>query len=462
MPKKISESQVEKAIGQLDSVRREWLRRPGVTGVDVGYKIRGDKLTDELAVRVHVERKLPPEALPAYETFTVSGKGEKLGPFPVDVVEAAYGPSQTPAAVAIEELEDVNRRGRVDPLVGGVSVGNPRITAGTLATIVWDRVDCSINLLSNWHVLVGSPAASAGEPIYQPGRLDGGTAADTVATLNRFRLDADMDAAIARLNGLRGSTRDIIGLTPLAGIENPVLGMNVVKSGRTTGVTRGVIDGVSFSGTINYDHGPNTFHNQIHIVPRPPWPGTDYEVSRGGDSGSVWINEATGKAVGLHYGGEVDPAPTSEMALANPMTRVAARTGLNFSVTPLFFCGVLKPPPRDVIKPVSDIPPKSLVSDLPSKAIIDPIKLPAFDVGTPVSPGVPVTGPVGPLLGGGGPAPFVFATPHHFGAPGGGEIQAGYQAALAEADALLEQLAALRQRLATALGTAGERAQQGW
>ena len=73
-----------------------------------------------------------------------------------------------------------------------------------------------------------------------------------------------------------------------------------------------------------------------------------------------------------------------------------------------------------------------------------------------------MTGPIGPLLGGGGPAPFVFATPHHFGASGGGEGQAGYQAALAQADALLEQVAALRQRLAAALGAAGEGAQQGW
>jgi hypothetical protein len=81
-----------------------------------------------------------------------------------------------------------------------------------------------------------------------------------------------------------------------------------------------------------------TFHDQIHIVPRPPWPRADYEVSKGGDSGSVWVNEDNNKAIGLHFAGETDPSPTSEFALANRIDRVAEL--LSFSFTPLF-----RPPP---------------------------------------------------------------------------------------------------------------------
>ncbi|HEX2030985.1 MAG TPA: hypothetical protein VHL78_06260 [Actinomycetota bacterium] len=448
----VPESQVEQAIGQLDQVRTEWLRRPGVTGVDVGFKIRGDELTQELAVRVHVERKLPPEALAAHEVFSTEGQTERLGEFPIDVIEAAYGPSQAPAVMELDQLEDINRTSKVDPLIGGVSVGNPRITAGTLGAIVWDRTDCSVSLLSNWHVLVGDPAAVAGEAIWQPGKYDGGTAADSVATLTRFRLDADMDAALAKLNGTRGYTRDLVGLDfQIGGVENPVLGMNVIKSGRTTGVTKGVIDGVSFSGTISYDHGPNTFHGQIHIVPRPPWPSVNYELSKGGDSGSVWINEATKKAVGLHYGGETDPAPASEMSLANPMHKVAAATGLNFSFTPLFFCGIIPPffrkPPLDdvVIKPPWKDIPKPLISDLPPKSLIDPIKLPGLDARLPFQPGTPVTR--------GGPAPFVFATPHHAQGMEPGESE--YEAALEQLDAVIEHYGALRDQVAGRLGHHG-------
>ena len=44
-------------------------------------------MTDELAIRVHVKRKLPREAIPEYELFQ-----EQVGPFLVDVIEAEYGP----------------------------------------------------------------------------------------------------------------------------------------------------------------------------------------------------------------------------------------------------------------------------------------------------------------------------------------------------------------------------------
>jgi len=48
----------------LDEIRRikeeveaELLRLPGVTGVDIGYKFVEGKKTDELAIRVYVEKK---------------------------------------------------------------------------------------------------------------------------------------------------------------------------------------------------------------------------------------------------------------------------------------------------------------------------------------------------------------------------------------------------------------------
>src|SRR5215208_2766421 len=46
--------------------RRRLLRLPGVTAVDVGYKIKesqNNRFLDELALRVHVERKLHPDEL---------------------------------------------------------------------------------------------------------------------------------------------------------------------------------------------------------------------------------------------------------------------------------------------------------------------------------------------------------------------------------------------------------------
>jgi endonuclease G len=335
MPKRPPIKKVEEAIKALKSVKRDWLRRQGCTAIDVGFKIKSEKVTDDLALRFHVRRKLPMADLAGHEA--VGGKGEsKIGGFPVDVIEAEYGCNDQPMRTSeLLEPEAVNRRDRVDPLVGGVSCGNPRISAGTIGAIVFDRATGDPCILSNWHVLAGSRSAVAGEAILQPGSADGGGTSDRVGSLLRFRLDRDMDAGLARLGDQREWSRDILELEPLRGVEEPELGMPVEKSGRTTGLTKGIIDGVSMTVTINYGSaGLQTLDDQIRIVPRPPWPAVDDEISRGGDSGSVWINEGTRRAVGLHFAGETSTAPSDEHAIANKMTVVSE--GLNFSVLPLF------------------------------------------------------------------------------------------------------------------------------
>jgi endonuclease G len=366
MPRKPAQKRIAQASDLLNKQRKEWLSRPGVTAVDVGFKISDNKITSTLALRVHVERKKPLAELAEYEIFNVSGadataknKPKKIGSFPIDVIEAIYVPS-VPVVVDPENAAAVNeaidRTGVVAPLVGGISCGNPRVTAGTLACIVFSRTDGSPHILSNWHVLAGSTDAAAGEEIWQPARVDGGNSSYLVARLAKFQLGRGMDAAIAKLTGDRDYVRDIIGLTPVTGMEEPELGMNVAKSGRTTANTEGMIDGVSLSTAINYGGSTGTvsYRDQIHIVPRPPWPGVDYELSAGGDSGSVWINEDTGKAVGLHFAGEIDASPTSENAIACPIIPVADELGFSFLpvVNPTPPTEPPPPPPANVLRDI--------------------------------------------------------------------------------------------------------------
>ena len=74
-----------------------------------------------------------------------------------------------------------------------------------------------------------------------------------------------------RSTASRGHSRDILGLGTITGIDTATLGMLVVKSGRTTGITRGVVDGVSMSVSINYgDPGVVTFTQpDPHRAPPP-------------------------------------------------------------------------------------------------------------------------------------------------------------------------------------------------
>ncbi len=356
MPRAPAKKIVNEAIAELDGVRRQWLRRKGVNAVDVGFKIKDNELTDEVALRVHVGRKMPAAELAGSEVFNETGKKtKKVGKFPVDVIEASYGPSATAAVESPLALDDTDedaiaaleRTGIFDPMIGGISCGNPRVTAGTLGAIVFDRKTCKPMILSNWHVLAGASAAAVGEDILQPGRIDGGT--DVVANLTRMKLDSRMDAAVATLDGSRNHSRDILGLGVISGSDTATLGMNVIKSGRTTGITKGVVDGVSLSVSINYgDPGVVAFSNQIRIVPRPPWPSVNYEVSMGGDSGSVWLRESNNRAIGLHFAGETDPAPASENAIANPIGPVVSE--LNFSFTPVLCPYKPRPPIIDICR----------------------------------------------------------------------------------------------------------------
>ncbi len=90
MAREIPKSELNAANTELIKVRENWLKRPGVRGVDVGYKFKDGKLTDELAIRVYVKRKLPREAISEHELFP-----ERQGRFSVDVIEAEYGPQDS-------------------------------------------------------------------------------------------------------------------------------------------------------------------------------------------------------------------------------------------------------------------------------------------------------------------------------------------------------------------------------
>lgn len=81
------DSDVAEAIAELDRVRGEWLSRTGVTGVDVGFLMTEDGLSDEIGIRVKVRKKLPPDQVLEGELFP-----PKLGRFPVQVTESRPAP----------------------------------------------------------------------------------------------------------------------------------------------------------------------------------------------------------------------------------------------------------------------------------------------------------------------------------------------------------------------------------
>jgi endonuclease G, mitochondrial len=292
-----------------EAVRDHLVAEDNVTAVDFGLPEHGGELAEgELAIRVHVREKL---SLGMLEAAGISPVEPTIGGFRTDVLEGSYRPQLWWSGARARAVADP-RLARSDPLRGGISISNERQhSAGTLGAKVIDRSTSAEMILSNWHVLVGDWAGRPGQRIYQPGRLDGGTGADSVATLTRDAMAAGLDAAVATQTGARGLVNDQVDLGPVGGVGQASLGLEVEKSGRTTAVTHGRVTGVSGVAQITYSGVRRLIKRVVTIDPLPGG-----EVSRPGDSGSLWIASQGRLGIGLHFAG--GDAPERALALDLP------------------------------------------------------------------------------------------------------------------------------------------------
>ena len=270
-----------------DIALKKFSHRPNVTGIDVGYRWSKGKPKKDKVVRVHVKEKIPLDALEAAEVFP-----HKIGGVPVDVIEGYYR--------ATGATQPTEHQARFPVLLGGISVAHKDVTAGTIATLVVDKVSRRPAILSNWHVLVG-PTGSQGDAVLQPGPRDGGTEArDTVAELGPSILDSDGDAAIAFVNGARNWLPFIFGtFDHPRGVRTSKLGETLVKSGRTTAQTKANVDGI---GTyfIEYEVRPGVREVKriqgFKLVPIIPGNPKNDELPAGGHSGGLWYDKNSVKA----------------------------------------------------------------------------------------------------------------------------------------------------------------------
>lgn len=200
-----------------------------------------------------------------------------------------------------------NHHLRYRPLRAGIGIWNPLFREpGTLGCF-GDDVAGDRWLISCYHVLCRNNAApfAPGEPIHQP---TVSSVLATVANLDTAKANRTDDYAAAKLVPGIASTSEILSIGTVSPAVSPAVGMQVLKSGATTGVTEGRITAM--------------MGNLIAIEPDPSFP-SDYHLCDGGDSGAVWIQKQTGAAVGLHLG---SPRPGEARAIA--MTAVLTGLGL--------------------------------------------------------------------------------------------------------------------------------------
>jgi hypothetical protein len=267
----------------LDEIRRikrnaesKLFKIPGVNGVGVGYKKVGGQDTDEMSIRVHVNKK---KDVPDDEQIPSEINGVKT-----DVIE------REGTAVPYLDTQMLN------PLRGGIDIGRADLNYhGTLGAIVKDNFTNSIALLSCYHVLAVNSTAKEGIPISQPAN----TPSNRVARLHKF--DLYLDAATAILDDPFNTQHRIEGIPgSVTGVADVMHGSHVRKRGIATLFTNGTID--STDNTERFDYSK--------ISPEMPknWLLTNQLIIKSvsfsdeGDSGSALIDDS-GKMVGLLTGG---------------------------------------------------------------------------------------------------------------------------------------------------------------
>ncbi len=310
------------------------MNKENVVGVGVGYKIKDGKDTGIPAIMVFVEKKMPKEDLVRSQFIP-----EKLEGAHTDVIETG-------------EIRLLNERtSKARPAQPGMSIGHYKISAGTFGAVVKDAVTKEPYILSNNHILANvtngkDNRAKIGDPILQPGTYDGGTNQDIIAHLHRFvpvniegqppscpvaqffemllnrilvfirpnykfRLEKYsfenlVDAALAKPISQDMISSEILGLGSIKGVKKGMPGLNVQKSGRSSGITKGKIRSIDAYVKVNMgDKKEAVFNKQLVSDP----------IAKPGDSGSIVI-DTDNNAVGLLFAG------SDKITIINPIQHV--------------------------------------------------------------------------------------------------------------------------------------------
>jgi len=175
-------------------------------------------------------------------------------------------------------------------------------------------------ILSNWHVMADG-ANGVGHAQHQPDFLHPPAAslADWVPVSGSQTNFFDAALADSLVNGQHTTATSILGIGKL----NPepaeaVVGMDVIKSGRTSGLTRGRITATGAAAKVGYGDFVATFAEQIVIT------HGSAPFSAPGDSGSLVVSNDQHRPVGLLFAGG------GGTTIANPLPALQAAFDLDF------------------------------------------------------------------------------------------------------------------------------------
>lgn len=317
------------------------LDKANVVAMGIGCRKGGED--DDLAFKVFVSKKVPTSHLEDKDIIPRTIEG-------------------VPVEVEMMDTPEVHRTGRYRPANPGVSVGHYEVTAGTFGAVGEYKDKKGTLILSNNHVLANSNNSKLGDDVLQPGKYDGGTPEkDVIAKLDSYvplkfkwgeasgatarlreveddfdselklqkrRIDTyfkkkleedgeeggynEVDAAAAKVIDAKDVDAEILEIGKITGIEEAKPRMKVMKSGRTTGLTRGTIKTVNTTVDVGYGFYTNArFKGQIV---------TD-DMSKAGDSGSLLVKDPEGAEGEGHKATAFLFAGSSDSTIFNPINK---------------------------------------------------------------------------------------------------------------------------------------------
>jgi len=281
--------------------------RENIVGFGVGLRYAAQALTGQVVVKVYVREKLPMEQVAGTARVPTQVAGfdtdvEAIGEVVLHSFTSRF-PRPTPCGVSVSNID----------LPG----------SGTLGCLVLLR-NGKLCMLSNNHVLANENAAQIGDEIIQPGNAEPVEGPDQViGTLENFipiqSTGNLVDAAVALTSFAMVSPKHVsyqVNPQPIAAS----VGMTVIKDGRTTQSTVGMITDLHVNISVPYDPFPAGAEMRDQIGIR----GVHGPFSKPGDSGSLIVSAATKQPVCLLFAGSND----NSMTFANPIEAVTAALGI--------------------------------------------------------------------------------------------------------------------------------------
>lgn len=298
----------EEAVLVVREAAKLLLKIPGVHTVGIGGRERNGRPTGDLVIKVFVLRKRPANELAPSEMIPAEIVG-----FKTDVVQCPPAADALDPGTGVDQSFDLKETNRVRPLRGGTSIsGANRIGSGTMGFMAHVQGDTSrVFGVTCHHVMFSSPRTrlpnmAVGQPDTEDsllgccgtkfgkffiGHYDGTSASILPSDLALVQLDPGSDwlAEIREIG-------QVTGIHPLE--PNDIVGGNyqVLKRGRSTGVTGGTVQSITATGNT----GGRQYERGILVRPNPASGVTfPFFVNRG-DSGSAVVN-LNGEIVGMIF-----------------------------------------------------------------------------------------------------------------------------------------------------------------